>query len=681
MSNIETNSNKKEEKYSSTEIEEVESLLQDSLDLLEEEEKDLDTQPEEQATTEKIPEEDWVGSGVGPRFRTDSKGEEVLDSKSKEDIAHNLIEVELEDVSVQGDIEDDENRIDEPLKNKWRFEEHDSNAKEAIVKVSTKNNEAFFDIDKDALLSKYKALETKNESGELTHPLFQVKNKKNKKGEITGIKIKVNEDVALSLLLECMGYSLLHYAEDEETPYVEKPFLCKYPAMIFSELKESSFHELMMAFLECLHSILKSEWKAESSDLTINILSSLWGFKNNIPAYPSIWKKLKANVIKHDVLSYDKRFKKIQTKHYAIYPEDRVYRNKSPLNYMLKRNFIDIDLKRKHIENPNPHRFIYDFLLPMFQGDEESVRIVQRYLGIYILGHNLSQKMLIIRGDAGCGKSSVLQIFNYCAKDNTYEFDPTNLDSNFGKGNLLNSKAILNDEISPRVFSHKNSQELKVLVADGVSRYEQKNAKELIDIEKRPLPMIASTNFKQLIDPKEDVEAWLRRLLVLDATRVVARKSQPNYASKLWKLEAPDIFGWGLQGLSMFFEDNQCLEDKSLSLSHLDRKYEVVGMKTSLSDWVRVNIEYDKDLYDQRKGLYSIDAMEAFGEFSKNSAVLSSERTFQAEFKRVINLIFKDPEGNSMYSQNLIPNKDQWGQKGRGRVGFRGLKLKKNKWH
>jgi P4 family phage/plasmid primase-like protien len=183
------------------------------------------------------------------------------------------------------------------------------------------------------------------------------------------------------------------------------------------------------------------------------------------------------------------------------------------------------------------------------------VNLLQRYLSQVLEGINHSQTILVLCGDAGWGKSSLMKI----------------LGSMVGWKNVgIIREQLFRDEFELAHYHHKNFLFHPDMPTEFLNRQEASIFKQLVggdplwanvkgDDGRMTLqghyPVILACNGKPRIHLDSDTDAWMRRLVVLSLKTPTHEQHFGKMAELILKNESAGILNWLLEGRTKLARD------------------------------------------------------------------------------------------------------------------------------
>ena len=204
-------------------------------------------------------------------------------------------------------------------------------------------------------------------------------------------------------------------------------------------------------------------------------------------------------------------------------------------------------------------RFLGELLLPAVHS--EDVPLIQKYMGLCLLGRNLIQRFLILDGTPGRGKSQLAIVFQHLVGlPNCTQLRTEHLTGRFELSRFLKKTLLTGVDVPGDFLSTRGAQVLKALVGGDVMDAEQKNKQGSFQIE-GTYNIVITSNSRLRVRLDGDPEAWRRRLLIVRYESPPVKMKIPDFGQLLVKTEGSGILNWALAGLVDLFQDIAAIGD------------------------------------------------------------------------------------------------------------------------
>jgi phage/plasmid-associated DNA primase len=226
-------------------------------------------------------------------------------------------------------------------------------------------------------------------------------------------------------------------------------------------------------------------------------------------------------------------------------------------------------------------RFLNELVLPAVH--PEDVVLLQKMAGQCLLGVNLSQRLLILDGEAGRGKSQygiVLQAL--VGRENVTQLRTDHLNERFELFRYRNRTMLVGVDVDSNFLSSDGAPVIKGLVGGDWFDAEQKGGTGSFQFQGK-FNMLMTSNCRLKVNLQGDVGAWKRRMLIIRYESPPPKKKIPDFGELLVREEGPGILNWALHGLHLLLKDIDEIGDVRLS----DRQAGVVDSLLAESDSLR----------------------------------------------------------------------------------------------
>jgi P4 family phage/plasmid primase-like protien len=246
-----------------------------------------------------------------------------------------------------------------------------------------------------------------------------------------------------------------------------------------------------------------------------------------------------------------------------LYFKDRQHLHLACLNGVLR-----IDSKQFHPSDPKrPVREVLpvkydpeakaDLFLKMFLAhilEPADIDLLQRYLSQILEGINHTQTILVLTGDAGWGKSSLMKILGSLLGWNRVGIIREQLfRDEFELAHYANKHFLYHPDMPTEFLDRKEASIFKQLVG-GDPLWADVKGDERIVLQGQ-YPIILACNGKPKIHLDSDSDAWLRRLVVLSFKKPNHEQHMGKMAELILKEEASGILNWLFEGRAKLVKD------------------------------------------------------------------------------------------------------------------------------
>ncbi len=191
-------------------------------------------------------------------------------------------------------------------------------------------------------------------------------------------------------------------------------------------------------------------------------------------------------------------------------------------------------------------RFRQELLLSAMP--EEDASLIQRYVGQCLMGINVSQTFLTLRGGAGTGKTTLANVIEgMIGRHNVTELRIAQLSERFELIRFVGRTLLSGKDVPGDFLNMRPAHVLKALVGGDTLEGEVKNGNESFSVH-GCFNVLISTNTRLRVKLDSDAGAWRRRMLLVDYARPKPAKPIPGFDSQLLQEEGEGILVWAVEG-------------------------------------------------------------------------------------------------------------------------------------
>ncbi len=204
-------------------------------------------------------------------------------------------------------------------------------------------------------------------------------------------------------------------------------------------------------------------------------------------------------------------------------------------------------------ENARCDRFLNELIYPAVHKDD--VVLIQKFFGLCLLGNNLIQRMLILDGKSGRGKTQLANVIRgVVGGENTTQLRTEFLGERFETYRFLKKTLLVAVDVNPNFLSTKGASVLKGLVGGDWFDAEQKGGTGTFAFQ-GTLCAVITSNARLRVLLAGDVGAWRRRLLIVRYEAPAPKKKITDFGTVLIRQEGSGILNFGLAGLELLLRD------------------------------------------------------------------------------------------------------------------------------
>ena len=235
--------------------------------------------------------------------------------------------------------------------------------------------------------------------------------------------------------------------------------------------------------------------------------------------------------------------------------------------------------------NADCPRFVSELLEPALSNDD--ILLLQKYAGQCLLGQNASQTLLLIRGTAGGGKSTLCEVIeNVIGEENVTQLRVEQLTNRFESQRFQGRTLLSGKDVAGNFLDSKGAYMLKSLVGGDRLEGEVKGGNLSFAIRGEYNSIITS-NSRLCVRLDGDAAAWRRRLLIIEFDQPPVEKRIPFFAARLLEEEGPGILRWMIDGAIALLADLEQFGAIQLSETQTKRVEDLLSESDSIRAFVR----------------------------------------------------------------------------------------------
>lgn len=234
-------------------------------------------------------------------------------------------------------------------------------------------------------------------------------------------------------------------------------------------------------------------------------------------------------------------------------------------------------------------RFMKELLQPAISG--EDIELLQRWFGVALFGENLPQRIMLLDGTAGGGKSTVVAVLEkVLGETNCYQLRTDCLANQFELFRFRGKTVLAGVDVPGDFLEQRGAAILKALVGGDRLSPEQKGGNGDFSLVGN-LNVIITSNSRLRARLDGDVEAWRRRLMIVRYSRPPVGKRVLGFAKQLVQEEGAGILRWGLAGLEQALREFDETGDFLLTENQRARVDGLLAESDSVRCFLRERVE------------------------------------------------------------------------------------------
>ncbi len=317
--------------------------------------------------------------------------------------------------------------------------------------------------------------------------------------------------------------------------------------------------------------------------------------------------------------------------------------------------------------NASPMRWDPEATCPRFLRDllhrclpEDDAIVLQKLAGMFLLGRNILQRILIIDGAAGTGKSQLVDVIvGMVGLGNTCNVRTDLLDERFEIAQFIGKTLLIGPDVSSNFLLEEGAGRLKSIVGGDVLAAEIKGLRGAVQVH-GVFNVLITSNARLRMRLQGDVEAWRRRIVILRSEAAKPERAIAEFGRVLLREEGPGILNWALQGVRMLFED---IADHGARLQLTAEQQKRIDRALSESDSLRLFL-IDGVRWDSSADVTTEEVLSAYSEWCNAEDIAPMpDRVAQNQLPTLMLELFQTAKSSSVERD------------GKSRKGYRNVTL------
>jgi putative DNA primase/helicase len=291
--------------------------------------------------------------------------------------------------------------------------------------------------------------------------------------------------------------------------------------------------------------------------------------------------------------------------------------------------------------------------------DPEDQLLLQKFLGLYLLGRNIIQKMLILHGLGETGKSTFSEIARkLVGPENCSELRTNLLHERFEIGSYVGKHLLIGADVAASFLNSKGAYRLKAIVGGDLLDAERKGNNYRFQLP-GTFNVLITSNSRQSARLENDRGPWGRRLAIVEYEKPRTAQIIPEFAELLMRTEGSGILLFGLEGLMALRADIKACG--TIRLTH--RQKERIESLLNESDALRLFLTQTVECA-AGENLTSNEIVEQFAGFCLKRGWNMTVRKAEEQLPDLMMELFRVARSNNVPSGNSKVR------------GYRGVKFK-----
>lgn len=221
--------------------------------------------------------------------------------------------------------------------------------------------------------------------------------------------------------------------------------------------------------------------------------------------------------------------------------------------------------------------------------NRDDIDLLQRWAGQLLLGHNLTQKILILTGTAGGGKSTLMNVLSrVVGPSNVAGLRTEHLHQRFELWNYVGKTFLVGADVPGNFLMTEGAHVLKALVGKDVLTAEKKNGESVTIIGDFNIGLTSNSRLKVKLDG--DTDAWRRRVLIVNYELPPPARPNPRFLEELLASESSGILNWMVEGAMKLLAEIEEHGRMRLTDGQKERVDSLLAESDSIREFVRKGV-------------------------------------------------------------------------------------------
>jgi P4 family phage/plasmid primase-like protien len=275
--------------------------------------------------------------------------------------------------------------------------------------------------------------------------------------------------------------------------------------------------------------------------------------------------------------------------------------------------------------------------------DQDDQQLLQKFLGLYLLGRNIIQKLLILHGIGETGKSTFSEVARkLIGPENCSELRTNLLHERFEIGSFIGKHLLIGADVASSFLNSKGAYRIKAIIGGDLLDAERKGSNHRFQLP-GDFNVLITSNSRQTARIEQDRSAWQRRLAIVEYEKPRTSKVIPEFAELLIREEGSGILSEGVEGLLKLQADIK--EYGTLQLSK--RQKERVESLLNESDGLRMFLESAVES-DASGDLTSAEILQRYSGYCLDRGWAMSTRKAESELTDLMVELFQAVRSNNI---------------------------------
>ena len=275
--------------------------------------------------------------------------------------------------------------------------------------------------------------------------------------------------------------------------------------------------------------------------------------------------------------------------------------------------------------------------------DDDDKLLMQKFLGLYLLGRNIIQKMLILHGIGETGKSAFSEVARkLIGPENCSELRTNLLHERFEIGSYIGKHLLIGADVASSFLNSKGAYRLKAIVGGDLLDAERKGSNYRFQLPGE-FNVLVTSNSRQTARIEQDRSAWQRRLAIVEYEKPRTSKTIPEFPEILIREEGSGILLAAIEGLQKLLADIADCGTLQLSQRQRERVESLLNESDGLRLFLESNVKADTDA-----DLTSAEIVQQYSGFCLERGWSMTTRKAEADLPDLMMELFQATRSNNI---------------------------------
>jgi P4 family phage/plasmid primase-like protien len=275
--------------------------------------------------------------------------------------------------------------------------------------------------------------------------------------------------------------------------------------------------------------------------------------------------------------------------------------------------------------------------------DSDDQLLLQKFLGLYLLGRNIIQKMLILHGIGETGKSTFSEVARkLIGPENCSELRTNLLHERFEIGSFLGKHLLIGADVSGGFLNSKGAYRLKAIMGGDLLDAERKCVNHRFQLP-GTFNVLITSNSRLTLRLENDRGPWQRRLAIVEYEKPRTSKIIPEFAELLLRTEGSGILLEGLEGLLKLQSDIKSHGSLQLTQRQKERIESLLNESDGLRLFLQAGVEAAAD-----QNLTSAEIVQKYAGFCLKRGWNMTTRKTEEELPNLMMELFQVARSNNI---------------------------------